>query len=125
MTSRRILAAPALLCALSAPAQAQSSMVTISPTPGTANQGLVINQTLPSSGLAAGPLLLNSITATNTGLGTSGSGWDSFGQIRNQINALRINYATASTNAPTTERSASRILSRVPTRVTAARSVPP
>jgi hypothetical protein len=54
---------------------------------------------LPSSGVAAGPLLLNSITATNPGVGTSGSGWDSFGQIRNQINALRINYATTSTNA--------------------------
>jgi hypothetical protein len=42
MISRRILAAAALLCALSAPAHAQSSAITINPTAGTTNQGLVM-----------------------------------------------------------------------------------
>ncbi|HXO70785.1 MAG TPA: hypothetical protein VN838_17630 [Bradyrhizobium sp.] len=98
MISRRILAAAALLYPLSAPAQAQTgsfSAVTINPTVGTTNQGLVINQTLPSSGTATGPVLLNSITATNPGtLSMSNPGWDAFGQINTQVNALRVNFAT-------------------------------
>jgi hypothetical protein len=100
MISRPIPAAAALLCTLSAPAQAQSSAITIDPTVGTTNQGLVINQTLPSSGVATGPLLLNSITATNPGTSTTGGGlnWDAFGQIQNQINALRVNFATSAAN---------------------------
>jgi hypothetical protein len=95
MISRRILAAAASLCALPVPAHAQSSTITINPTVGTTNQGLVINQTLPSSGTATGPLLLNSITATNPGtLSMSNPGWDAFGQINTQVNALRVNFAT-------------------------------
>lgn len=103
MISRRILAAAALLCALSAPAHAQTgsfSAVSINPTAGTTNQGLVINQTAPSGGTSTGPVLFNTITVTNPGLASSGTGWDSFGQIKQQVVGLRVNYAAqgAATN---------------------------
>lgn len=73
---------------------------TINPTTGTTSQGLVINQTLPSSGTPLGPILLNSITITNPGMSTSGSGWDSNGQTRNQVIGYKISYL--STGATTT-----------------------
>ncbi len=101
MISRRILAAAAL-CALSAPAHAQTgsfSAVSINPTAGTTDQGLVINQTAPSFGTSTGPVLFNTITVTNPGLATSNTGWDSFGQIKQQIDAFRVNYAVQGGNA--------------------------
>jgi hypothetical protein len=97
MTSRRIFAAAALLCALPAPAHAQTgsfSGVSINPTAGTTDQGLVINQTAPPLGTSAtGPVLFNTITVTNPGLVTNNTGWDSFGQINQQLDAFRVNYA--------------------------------
>lgn len=71
--------------------------LTINPTTGTINQGIVINQTVPSSGTSPGPVILNSITITNPGLSTTGSGWDASGQTRNQVIGFKINYFSTGT----------------------------
>jgi hypothetical protein len=76
----------------------------IDPTTGTVNQGLVINQTLPSSGTSQGPVLLNELKMTNPGLSTTGSGWDANGQTVNQIIGLKVSYQ--STGATTTNNAA-------------------
>jgi hypothetical protein len=104
MISRRILAAAASLCALSAPAHAQTgsfSSVSINPAAGTTNQGLVINQTAPSGGTSTNSTLFNSVTVTNPGFtgAPPGSGFDSFGQIKNQLQAFRVNYAVQGGNS--------------------------
>lgn len=67
--------------------------ITINPTAGTTNPALTITQTGPSSGAPTGPVLFNSITLTDQGIAPIGAGWDSFGQIQSQVNALRINLA--------------------------------
>lgn len=71
--------------------------LTINPTTGTINQGIVINQTVPSSGTSPGPVILNSITITNPGLSTTGSGWDASGQTKNQVIGFKINYFSTGT----------------------------
>lgn len=78
--------------------------LTINPTTGTITKALVINQTTPSSGTSPGPVVLNSITVTNPGLSTTGSGWDAFGQGANQVIGLKVNFAA--TGAGTTNNAA-------------------
>jgi hypothetical protein len=56
---------------------------------------LGINQTTPATGTVAGPVLLNTITVIDQGQTVTGSGIDSFGQINNQINAIRLNHRVA------------------------------
>lgn len=65
----------------------------LAPTALTNTQGLVITQSTPNGGSVVGPINLNSITVIDgTQAVTGGFPFDSFGQITNQTDALRINY---------------------------------
>jgi len=65
--------------------------ISLTPTSGTTNPGLTVTQTGPASGTPTGPVLFNSITLIDQGIAPNGSGLDSFGQIQDQVNALRVN----------------------------------
>jgi hypothetical protein len=70
--------------------------VTINPPSGTLNQGLAVNQTLPSSGSTSTFFAANDFSVTNPGYYASGpaSTLDALG-LNSQIDAVRVSYFTA------------------------------
>ena len=73
--------------------------LTINPASGTAAQGLVVNQTLPT-GTVNTTYNANQFTVTNPGYYSTAAGLDSYGVIAGNDSGVRVNY-TASGGVPT------------------------
>src|SRR5262249_22185963 len=69
----------------------------ITPTAATYNQGLNITQTTPTSGMTAGPVNLNLVTASMQA-GTTGSGFDSTGNNNRGAVGFRTNFFVGGAN---------------------------
>lgn len=81
-------------------AQTIDNSLTLAPTAGSTTQALIVNQTGPSSGTAAGPVIYN-LMQMSSGVQPTGSGLDSFGLFVAQTNNLRVTANVSSGNGGT------------------------
>lgn len=93
MKSLRIAAC---LLALAGPAFGQSP-ISISPLPNSLSQGIVVNQSGPLSGSAAGPVAFNLFSATYNSA-TTGSGQDTTNNSNTGVVAFRQNFTVGGAN---------------------------